>query len=82
MKGDGRYLMTLLRQFLTETAREVNLANGFPAEEIKSDGTSKVPDVKNFHLTFDRLGGVLEWDHTSKLDDLAYYARIHRRNCR
>lgn len=73
MKGDGRYLMTLLRQFLTETAREVNLANGFTAEEIKSDGTSKVPDVKNFHLTFDRLGGVLEWDHTSKLDDLAYY---------
>lgn len=73
VKGDGRYLMTLLRQFLTETAREVNLANGFTAEEIKSDGTSKVPDVKNFHLTFDRLGGVLEWDHTSKLDDLAYY---------
>ena len=55
MKGDGRYLMTLLRQFLTETAREVNLANGFTAEEIKSDGTSKVSDVKNFHLTFDRL---------------------------
>lgn len=73
VKGDGRYLMTLLRQFLTETAREVNLANGFTAEEIKSDGTSKVPDVRNFHLTFDRLGGLLEWDHTSKLDDLAYY---------
>ena len=73
VKGDGRYLMTLLRQFLTETAREVNLANGFTAEEIKTDGTSKVPDVKNFHLTFDRLGGVLEWDHTSKLSDLAYY---------
>lgn len=65
--------MTLLRQFLTETAREVNLANGFTAEEIKSDGTSKVSDVKNFHLTFDRLGGLLEWDHTSKVDDLAYY---------
>lgn len=73
VKGDGRYLMTLLRQFLTETAREVNLANGFTAEEIKSDGTSNVPDVKNFHLTFDRLGGLLEWDHTSKLSDLAYY---------
>lgn len=73
VKGDGRYLMTLLRQFLTETAREVNLANGFTAEEIKSDGTSRVPDVRNFHLTFDRLGGLLEWDHTSKLDDLAYY---------
>lgn len=73
VKGDGRYLMTLLRQFLTETAREVNLANGFTAEEIKSDGTSKVSDVKNFHLTFDRLGGLLEWDHTSKVDDLAYY---------
>lgn len=65
--------MTLLRQFLTETAREVNLANGFTAEEIKSDSTSKVSDVKNFHLTFDRFGGLLEWDHTSKVDDLAYY---------
>lgn len=73
VKGDGRYLMTLLRQFLTETAHEVNLANGFTAEEIKSDGTRKVADVKNFHLTFDRLGGLLEWDHTTKLDDLAYY---------
>lgn len=73
VKGDGRYLMTLLRQFLTETAREVNLANGFTAEEIKSAGTSKVANVKNFHLTFDRLGGTLEWDHTSKVSELAYY---------
>lgn len=73
VKGDGRYLMTLLRQFLTDTAREVNRANGFTAEEIKLDGTSKVPDVRNFHLTFDRLGGLLEWDHTSKVDSLAYY---------
>lgn len=73
VKGDGRYLMTLLRQFLSDTAREVNLANGFTAEEIQSEGTGKVPTVKNFHLTFDRLGGLLAWDHTSKISDLAYY---------
>lgn len=73
VKGDGRYLMTLLRQFLSDTAREVNLANGFTAEEIQSEGTGKVPTVKNFHLTFDRLGGLLTWDHTSKISDLAYY---------
>ncbi len=73
VKGDGRYFMTLLRQFLSDTAREVNLANGFTAEEIQSEGTGKVPTVKNFHLTFDRLGGLLAWDHTSKISDLAYY---------
>lgn len=73
VKGDGRYLMTLLRQFLSDTAREVNLANGFTAEEIQSEGTGTVPTVKNFHLTFDRLGGLLTWDHTSKISDLAYY---------
>jgi hypothetical protein len=65
--------MTLLRQFLSDTAREVNLANGFTAEEIQSEGTGTVPTVKNFHLTFDRLGGLLTWDHTSKISDLAYY---------
>lgn len=35
VKGDGRYLMTLLRDFLAQTAHEVNLANGFSAEDIQ-----------------------------------------------
>lgn len=73
VKGDGRYLMTLLREFLTETAREVNLANGFTAEEIENAGNGKIAAPKNFRLTFDRLGGHLSWNHIYEVENLAYY---------
>lgn len=73
VKGDGRYLMTLLREFLTETAREVNIANGFTAEEIESTEKGKIAAPKNFRLTFDRLGGHLSWNHIYGVDNLAYY---------
>lgn len=73
VKGDGRYLMTLLRQFLVETAREVNLANGFTAEEIDSADKGKVAAPKNFRLVFDRLGGHLSWSHIYEAENLAYY---------
>ena len=73
VKGDGRYLMTLLRQFLVETAREVNLANGFTAEEIDSADKGKIAAPKNFRLVFDRLGGHLSWSHIYEVENLAYY---------
>lgn len=73
VKGDGRYLMTLLRQFLEETAREVNLANGFSAEEIENADKGKIAAPKNFRLTFDRLGGHLSWNHIYEVENLAYY---------
>ena len=34
--GDGRYLMTLLQQFLALQAQQVNAANGFKAEEVEA----------------------------------------------
>lgn len=71
VKGDGRYVMSLLRQFLTETAEQVNLANGFSAEEIYPSNDVQTP--KNFFLSFDRLGARFTWDHIRNIDTLLYY---------
>lgn len=71
VKGDGRYVMSLLRQFLRETAEQVNLANGFSAEEIYPSNDVQTP--KNFFLSFDRLGARFTWDHIRKIDTLLYY---------
>lgn len=73
VKGDGRYLMTLLRDFLAQTAHEVNLANGFSAEDIQKADEGKIPAPRNFFLSFDRLGGVLTWSHVYDVENLAYY---------
>ena len=37
VQGDGRYLMTLLNNFLKSMATQVNFANGFSAEEINPE---------------------------------------------
>ena len=71
VKGDGRYMMSLLRQFLRETAEQVNLANGFSAEEIYPSNDVQTP--KNFFLSFDRLGARFTWDHIRSIDTLLYY---------
>ena len=71
VKGDGRYVMSLLRQFLRETAEQVNLANGFSAEEIYPSNDVQTP--KNFFLSFDRLGARFTWDHIRNIDTLLYY---------
>lgn len=73
VKGDGRYLMSMLRDFLAQTAHEVNLANGFSAEDIKQADEGKIPAPRNFYLSFDRLGGVLSWSHVYDVENLAYY---------
>lgn len=73
VKGDGRYLMSLLRSFLEQTAEQVNLANGFTADEINPDDNAKVPTPRNFTLTFSRLGARLAWDHLPDVSTLAYY---------
>lgn len=71
VKGDGRYVMSLLKDFLTKTAAQVNLANGFTAEEITPSTDVQTP--KNFFLSFDRLGAHFTWDHILKIDTLLYY---------
>ena len=72
VQGDGRTLMTLLKSFLLETANQVNLANGFSAEEINPE-VGGYPTPKNFFLSFTRLGGEFSWTHLSDVSELAYY---------
>ena len=73
IKGDGRYLMSLLRDFLTQATEQINLANGFDAEEISPDAEGAVQTPRNFRLTFSRAGGLFSWDHISDFRTLAYY---------
>ena len=72
IQGDGRYLMSLLKSFLEQTATQVNLANGFSAEEINPN-TGGYPMPRNFFLSFTRLGGEFTWDHLNDISNLAYY---------
>lgn len=73
IQGDGRQLMSLLKSFLTQTAEQVNLANGFSAEEIKPNTDGKVPTPRNLFITFNRLGAVVTWNHIPDVSVLAYY---------
>lgn len=71
VQGDGRYLMTQLRRYLASIAEQVNLANGFKAnEEIGSSGIAPPP---NFTLTFSVEGGVFKWSDPTYYNKLAYY---------
>lgn len=71
VQGDGRYLMTQLRRYLAAIAEQVNLANGFKAnEEIGSSGLAPPP---NFTLTFSVEGGMFKWSDPTYYNKLAYY---------
>lgn len=72
IQGDGRYLMSLLKSFLEQTAEQVNLANGFSAEEINPEAGG-YPMPRDFFLSFTRLGGELTWSHLYDVSELAYY---------
>ena len=72
IQGDGRYLMSLLKSFLEQTAEQVNLANGFGADEINPN-LGNYPTPKNFFLSFTRLGGEFTWTHLLDLTNFAYY---------
>lgn len=71
VQGDGRYLMTQLRRYLAQMAEQVNLANGFSAnEEIGSSGLSP---PANFSLTFSVEGGMFRWTDPPYYNQLAWY---------
>lgn len=72
IQGDGRHLMSLLKSFLELTAEQVNLANGFQAEDIDPE-TGEYPAPRNFYLSFTRLGGEFTWNHLDDLSNFAYY---------
>lgn len=72
IKGDGRYVMSQIRKYLKEVALQVNLANGFTADEI-NPSESGLAAPANFVLQFDSLGGHFSWRHVTYLDELLYY---------
>lgn len=73
IQGDGRYLISLLKSFLEQTAEQVNLANGFSAEDIQAETEGAVQTPRNFFLSFTRLGGEFSWSHINDIASLAYY---------
>lgn len=73
IQGDGRYLLSLLRSFLVEQTTQINVANKFTADEIEADKEGKILAPRNFRLTFSRLGGLLQWDHSLDAKNLNYY---------
>lgn len=72
IQGDGRQLISLLRKYLKSVNEQVNVANGFTADDVDASTKGDFPMPRNFTLTFDRLGGVLNWDAVDDAD-LAYY---------
>lgn len=70
--GDGRYVLSLLRTYLKSVNEQVNLANGFTADDVDAETKGEFTRPKNVVLVFDRLGGVLNWDAVSD-SKLAYY---------
>lgn len=73
IRGDGRYEIGLIKAFLEQTAKQVNLANGFLAKEVTQDNMFKVPTPKNFFVTFNKLGAVVTWDNLEDVGDLLCY---------
>lgn len=72
IQGDGRQLISLLRKYLKSVNEQVNVANGFTADDVDASNKGDFPMPRNFTLTFDWLGGVLNWDAVDDAD-LAYY---------
>ena len=73
VQGDGRYLMRLLKKYLEDQAIQLNLANGFTADEIRDTDPNAAYMPRHFTLTFDRLGGHFSWNPPADVSNLAYY---------
>ena len=73
VQGDGRYVMSLLKAYLAQATEQINLANGFTADEINPDSDGDVPTPKNFSLTFNRYGAELTWDYPTDISKLKCY---------
>ena len=73
IQGDGRYLLSLLRDFLAQQTTQINAANSFTADDVEADKEGKVLAPRNFRLTFSRLGGLLQWDHSLSPKELSCY---------
>ena len=73
IQGDGRYLLSVLRSFMQEQTTQINAANSFTADEVEADKEGRILSPRNFRLTFSRLGGLMQWDHSLSAKELNYY---------
>ena len=73
IQGDGRYLLSVLRSFMQEQTAQINAANSFTADDVDADKEGKILSPRNFRLTFSRLGGLMQWDHSLDAKSLNYY---------
>lgn len=80
IQGDGRYLISLLRDFLTEQAQQINAANSFTADEIEAEKQGKILAPRNFRLTFTRLGGHLVWERSAGKEEVDHYETRTNKN--
>ena len=72
--------MRLLKKYLEQQAIQLNLANGFSADEIKDTDPNAAYTPRHFTLTFDRLGGHFTWNPPADVSNLAYYELRTDRN--
>lgn len=68
IRGDGRYVMTLLKDFVDTVSEQVNYINGYtPATSDYS-----IPVPKYFYLTFSRAGFEFSWSPVD-VDNFDHY---------
>lgn len=72
IKGDGRHVMSLIKQILDKQATQINLANGFTLDEVRGQ-TGTVPIPKYFTILWDRSGGRAEWSYPTDPTKVTYY---------
>ena len=72
IKGDGRYVMSLIKQILDKQATQINLANGFTLDEVQGQ-RNNVPAPRFFTLTWSRNGGRLDWAYPTDPTKVTYY---------
>ena len=58
---------------MQEQTTQINAANSFTADEVEADKEGKILSPRNFRLTFSRLGGLMQWDHSLSAKELNYY---------
>jgi len=68
IRGDGRYVLTVLKDFVNTVSQQVNYINGYVSNEI--DTTVKIP--KYFYLNFDSSGLEFSWSSVDQ-DNFSHY---------
>lgn len=68
IRGDGRYLMTLLNNFVSSVSDQVNYINGY----VTTTSVSSIPVPKYFYLEFNNSGLEFSWSAVD-VDNFDHY---------